>query len=161
MAQRSDRATFRILNNEPMLTMSRQPPTDMAALKTVPGIGGDQVERRGREILAAVKRGLEIPEGDLPRIERPARRAYDPAFEARLERLKAARNKLATRLDLQPGVLCPNGTLEAIARANPGSLQELGAIEELRRWQLREIGEELLAVVKEPAAGAGGGSNAG
>src|SRR4051812_4832810 len=29
VAQRSDRATFRILNNEPMLTMSRQPPTDM------------------------------------------------------------------------------------------------------------------------------------
>jgi ribonuclease D len=155
VAQRSDRATFRILNNEPMLTMSRQPPTDMAALKTIPGIGGEQVERRGREILAAVKRGLEIPDQDLPRIERPARRAYDPAFEARLERLKAVRNKLAARLDLQPGVLCPNGTLEAIARANPGNLQELGAIEELRRWQLREIGEELLGGVKEPVGGSG------
>jgi len=106
-----------------------------------------------------VKRGLEIPERDLPRIERPARRAYDPAFEARLERLKAARNKLAARLDLQPGVLCPNGTLEAIARANPGNLQELGAIEELRRWQLREIGEELLVAVKEPPAGVGAGAD--
>jgi ribonuclease D len=143
-----------------MLTMSRQPPTDMAALKTIPGIGGEQAERRGREILAAVKRGLEIPDQDLPRIERPARRTYDPAFEARLERLKAARNKLAARLDLQPGVLCPNGTLEAIARANPGNLQELGAIEELRRWQLREIGEELLVAVKEPPAGARGGAGA-
>jgi ribonuclease D len=161
VAQRSDRATFRVLNNEPMLTMSRQPPTDMAALKTIPGIGGEQAERRGKDILAAVKRGLEIPDRDLPRIERPARRAYDPAFEARLERLKAARNRLATRLDLQPGVLCPNGTLEAIARANPGNLQELGAIEELRRWQLREIGEELLKAVKEPASGSGGGAGAG
>jgi ribonuclease D len=157
VAQRSDRATFRILNNEPMLTMARQPPTDMASLKTIPGIGGEQAERRGREILAAVKRGLEIPDRDLPRIERPARRAYDPAFEARLERLKAARNKLAARLDLQPGVLCPNGTLEAIARANPASLQELGGIEELRRWQLREIGEELLAAVQEPKGGEGAG----
>jgi ribonuclease D len=139
-----------------MLTMSRQPPTDMAALKTIPGIGGEQAERRGKEILAAVKRGLEIPDRDLPRVERPARRAYDPAFEARLERLKAARNRLAARLDLQPGVLCPNGALEAVARSNPGNRQELGAIEELRRWQLREIGEELLAAVKEPAAAAGG-----
>jgi ribonuclease D len=152
VAQRSDRATFRILNNEPMLTMARQPPADMAALKAVQGIGGEQAERRGREILDAVKRGLEIPDRDLPRIERPPRRAHDPAFEARLERLKTARNKLATRLDLQPGVLCPNGTLEAIARANPASLKELGAIEELRHWQLREIGGELLQAAKEPEA---------
>ena len=73
-----------------------------------------------------MKRGLEIPDRDLPRIERTPRRAYDPAFEARLERLKAARNRLATEFDLQPGVLCPNGTLEAIARANPATLEDLG-----------------------------------
>ena len=151
-AQRSDRATFRILNNEPMLTMAKSPPKDLAALKAIPGIGGDQAERRGREILAAVQRGLDVPERDLPRIERPQRRAFDPAFEARLERLKAARNQLAARLDLQPGVLCPNGTLEAIARANPPTLDALRDTPELRRWQFQTIGPELLAAVKEPSA---------
>ena len=153
VAQRSDRATFRVLNNEPMLAMAKQPPADMAALKTIPGIGSDQAERRGRDILAAVKRGLEIPEQDLPRVERPARKAFDPAFEARLERLKAARNRLAVQLDLAPGVLCPNGTLEAIARANPASMEALGALPELRRWQLREIGGEVLGAVAEPVLG--------
>jgi len=153
VAQRSDRATFRVLNNEPMLAMAKQPPADMAALKTIPGIGSDQAERRGRDILAAVKRGLEIPEQDLPRVERAPRKAFDPAFEARLERLKAARNRLAVQLDLAPGVLCPNGTLEAIARANPASMEALGALPELRRWQLREIGGELLGAVAEPVLG--------
>ena len=147
VAQRSDRATFRILNNEPMLAMARQPPADLAALKTISGIGSEQAERRGREILAAVKRGLEIPEQDLPRVERPPRKAFDPAFEARLERLKSARNRLAVQLDLAPGVLCPNGTLEAIARANPLSMEALAVLPELRRWQFREIGEELLGAV--------------
>jgi ribonuclease D len=153
VAQRSDRATFRVLNNEPMLAMAKQPPADMAALKTIPGIGSDQAERRGRDILAAVKRGLEIPEQNLPRVERPPRKAFDPAFEARLERLKAARNRLAVQLDLAPGVLCPNGTLEAIARSNPASMEALGALPELRRWQLREIGAELLGAVAEPVLG--------
>ena len=153
VAQRSDRATFRVLNNEPMLAMAKQPPADMAALKTIPGIGSDQAERRGRDILAAVKRGLEIPEQDLPRVERVPRKAFDPAFEARLERLKAARNRLAVQLDLAPGVLCPNGTLEAIARTNPASLEALGALPELRKWQLREIGGELLGAVAEPVPG--------
>jgi ribonuclease D len=145
VAQRNDRATFRILNNEPMLIMARQPPADMAALKAIPGIGGEQAERRGKEILAAVKRGLEIPERDLPRVERPPRKPFDPAFEARLERLKIARNRLAIELDLAPGVLCPNGTLEAIARSNPATLEALGELPELRRWQLRTIGGQLLA----------------
>ena len=150
VAQRSDRATFRILNNDPMLLMSRQPPADLAALKAIPGIGGDQAERRGREILAAVKRGQDVPDGELPRIERPPRRQYDPAFEARLERLKAVRNQLAVRLELAPGVLCPNGILEAIARANPLSREALAELPELRRWQLQEIGAELLAAAREP-----------
>jgi len=150
-AQRSDRATFRILNNEPMLAMARKPPADMAELKAIPGISADQAERRGRDILAAVRRGLEVPDGELPRIERPPRRAYDPAFEARVERLKGVRNQLAVRFDLAPGVLCPNGTLEAIARANPETLEQLAAVPDLRRWQLREFGPELLAAVAEPA----------
>jgi len=153
VAQQSDRATFRILNNEPMLTMARQPPVDMAALKTIPGIGGDQAERRGREILAAVKRGMEVPDRDLPRIERLPRKPFDQAFEARLERLKTARNRLAVELDLAPGVLCPNGTLEAIARTKPGTLEALATIPELRRWQAREIGEQLLTAAREPASG--------
>ena len=155
VARRADRATFRILNNEPMLAIAKAAPSDVAALKTIPGIGGDQAERRGREILAAVRRGLELPEDQLPRIVRPPRRQPDLAFEARVERLKVRRNALALELDLAPGVLCPNGTLEAIARANPGSVEQLQAVPELRRWQARVIGPSLFEALQEaqPAAG--------
>ncbi|MEP7228136.1 MAG: ribonuclease D [Gemmatimonadales bacterium] len=152
LARRTDKAAFRILNNEPMLAMAKEPPTNLAELKAVRGIGGEQAERRGREILAAVQRGLAVPEADLPRVERPPRRHQDPAYEARLERLKAGRNLLATQYDLAPGVLCPNGTLEAIARINPASIEELAAVPELRRWQVREIGGPLIAAMQRPAA---------
>jgi ribonuclease D len=152
VARRTDRAAFRILNNEPMLFMAKSPPTELAGLKAVRGVGQEQADRRGREILAAVQRGLDIPDRDLPRIERPLRRQPDAAYEARLERLKAARNVLATRYDLAPGVLCPNGVLEAIARVNPTTLEQVAEIKELRRWQVREIGGSLLAAVQQPAA---------
>ena len=36
-ARRADRATFRILNNEPMLAMAKNAPTELAALKAIPG----------------------------------------------------------------------------------------------------------------------------
>jgi ribonuclease D len=148
VAQRADKATFRILNNEPMLAMAKTPPGDLAALKEIPGISSEQAERRGKEILTAIRRGLEVPERDLPRMPRAPRRTHDPALELRLERLKAARNRLATRLDLAPGVLCPNGTLEAIARNNPTTIDELAATPELRRWQLSAIGGELLEALR-------------
>jgi ribonuclease D len=149
LARRQDKAAFRILNNEPMLFMAKNPPGDLPALKAVRGIGTDQLERRGKEMLAAVQRGLEVPDRDLPRLERPPRRQPDAAYEGRLERLKTARNLLAVRYNLAPGVLCPNGTLEAIGRGNPQTAEEMSAIPELRRWQLREFGPELLQAVQQ------------
>lgn len=152
LARRTDKAAFRILNNEPMLAMAKSPPRDLEQLKAVRGIGGEQAERRGAEILAAVQRGLALPEGQLPRVERVPRRPPDAAYEARLERLKTARNLLATEYDLPPGILCPNGTLEAIARVNPSSPTEIAGVPELRRWQAREIGGRLLSALRQPAA---------
>jgi len=151
-ARRGDRATFRILNNEPMLAMAKNPPIDVAALKAIPGVSSEQAGRRGRELLAAVKRGLELPEGELPRFSRPPRRATDLAYEARLDRLKAVRNQLAQEYDLAPGVVCPNGTLEAIARVDPKTPEELAAVPELRQWQVREFGIELLGAIPPLAA---------
>jgi ribonuclease D len=143
-AARSDRAPFRILNNEPMLEIARTQPRDLTALRAIRGVGADLAERRGRDLLGAVQRGLDLPESELPRIARNQRRAPDPAYEARLERLKTRRNELALTFDLAPGVLCPNGTLEAIARSEPRSVEDLKEIAELRRWQANEIGRELV-----------------
>jgi ribonuclease D len=151
LARRTDRAAFRILNNEPILAMAKSPPQSMNELRAIRGIGQDQLERRGKEILEAVQRGLAIPDRDLPRLERPARKPADTAYDARLERLKLARNDLAERYQLAPGILCPNGTLEAIARVNPGTLEQMTAIRELRRWQWREFGATLLHSFQQPA----------
>lgn len=148
-AARTDRAAFRLINTEPLLEIARTLPTDASALRTIRGVGAELAERRGREILDAVRRAQEMPERDLPRIERGPRRTPDPAFEARLEQLKVKRNQLSSLLELAPGVLCPNGTLEAIARTRPQTLDELRAIPGVRGWQVDTFGRELL----EAAAG--------
>jgi ribonuclease D len=109
------------------------------------------MDRRSTEILAAVRRGLEVPESALPRFERGHRYRPDPAFDGRLERLKTTRAALATRLDLQPGVLAPNWMLEAVARAVPTNAEELARIEGVRRWQVENVGDDLLAALSVPA----------
>jgi ribonuclease D len=153
-ARRLDRASFRILNNEPLFEMAKTPPRTLEDLQRVRGVGPETIARRGGEILDAIGQAMSIPERDLPRLPRLPRRPPDPAFDARLERLKAARNAVAQRLDLAPGVTCPNGTLEEIARRAPTRIEELEGVPGLRRWQMETFGEELVAASKDIATGA-------
>jgi ribonuclease D len=146
-AESLDRAAFRIMGYEPMLALAERPPADLAALAGVSGVGREVVERRGNEVLAAIRRGKELPEAELPRYPRSERRRADPAFEGRMERLKAVRARLVAALDLQPGVIAPNWLLEAIARAAPRTTVELGAMDGIRRWQLNEFGEQLILAI--------------
>jgi ribonuclease D len=146
-----DRAGFRVLANEVLLTLAARPVADLDALGRVRGVGREALGRWGSEILEAIGRGQAVAEADLPRFERGPRRVTDPVFDARMDRLKLARNRAAERLGLQPGVLCPNGTLEQIARLDPASVEDLAAAPAMRAWQRREIGSELLAALDAPS----------
>jgi ribonuclease D len=99
-------------------------------------------------MLDAVRRGLAVPEGELPRLARAPRWDRDPDFDARVNRLRAVRDAAAARLELDPGVLCPRERLEAIARRNPRTLEELAETPELRRWQVEVLGEAVLKALR-------------
>jgi ribonuclease D len=147
VALETDRAEFRIVGNEALLAIAHAAPENAEALAAIRGLGREILGRRGPAILAAVARGLGLHESDLPRAPRPPRQVRDHAMEARLARLKALRGVLSERYALAPGVLCPNSILEGVAKAAPTSLAALGTIPGLRRWQMAEFGEELLAAV--------------
>jgi ribonuclease D len=95
----------------------------------------------------AIARGQAVPEKELPRFPRGERRAMDPAFDERVEKLKVTRTKMAAELKLDPGVLCPKGTLEAVARAKPKTKVDLLAVADIRKWQVEVLGKEFLAVL--------------
>ena len=144
-ASQLDRAPFRVLQNESMVTIAQAMPADQTALRELKALSPDQLRRRGAELLEAVARGVQAPMGRLPVFERGKRPPPDLAFDARLERLKQVRNAIATRIELAPGVLCPNGLLEATARLEPKSTAQLVEIEEMRNWQREVLGAELVA----------------
>ncbi len=149
VARELDRATFRVAGNETLFELARQAPRSVEQLGSVKGMPRGIIERRGREVLAAIQRGLDVPDDQLPRFPRAARWDRDPDFEARVNRLRAVRDKHAERLSLDPGFLCSRERLESIARRKPQSLEELAAIEDLRRWQIAELGEDFLASLAE------------
>ena len=151
-ARALDRPPFRVIQNESLLAIARAVPRNQRELLAVRGLAASVARRYGAQLLAALEMGLADPMDNLPVPTRGTRPRPDPAAEARLERLKALRNQRAQELGLEPGVLCPNGALQAVARMAPATVAALEAIEELRRWQIAALGP---AAMLAAAAGAG------
>jgi ribonuclease D len=149
LAAEEDRATFRIIGNDALRGVAVALPRTLADLAAIPELSRPLIKRYGPALVAATARALALGEEALPRIERAARSPRDPAFDARVERLKAARNRVAAELKLDPGVLCGRPTLEAVARASPlpRDRADLARIGELRRWQIEVLGDALLAAL--------------
>jgi ribonuclease D len=147
VARERDQATFRVLSNQALLEMSASPPAGMDGLTAVKGVSPGMAQRRGREMLAAVRRGQEVPEDALPRFPRGQRWERDPEQEARVEALKNARNARADELELDAGFLMPRATLEEIARARPADRAALAEVPGVRRWHVEALGDALLGAL--------------
>ncbi len=147
VAAQLDRATFRVLGNEQLLDIARTQPQTREALGKVKGMPRGILDQRGAELLDAVARAVAVPEAELPKFPRAARWDRDPDFDARASALKTARDAAAKRLSLDPGVLCSRDRMEAVARRNPATSDELMEITELRRWQAAELADAFVAAL--------------
>ncbi len=143
-AAQLDRAPFRVLGNDALLILARAAPTQPSSLGRLKGVPVSVARRHGDELIAAITAGLAVPPDRCPRAERPQRPKPNPEADARFDTLKKVRNRMARTLELEPGVLCPNGTLQAIARAAPTDSAQLLDIEDLRRWQIEAMGEKVI-----------------
>jgi ribonuclease D len=144
IARELDRATFRVAGNEALFAVAKERPQTLDALGAIKGVPRGIAERRGAEMLAAVRRGMEVPEDQLPKFPRAPRWDRDADFDNRVNALRTAREEAAQRLGLDPGFLCAREKLETIARKRPKTLEELAEVPDLRRWQIEVLGPAFL-----------------
>jgi ribonuclease D len=88
-----------------------------------------------------------VPEAELPKFPRGQRWNKDRDFDERVARLRAVRDSAATRLELDPGVLCSRERLENIARSGAKIIDDLASVPDLRRWQIEEMGAGFIAAL--------------
>ena len=144
-AREVDRPPFKVLGNRTLLEIAQRQPGNMGELGQIKGITELILRRLGKEILAAVAKGVKSPHAPLQRVEgSSSRRRMDRRTERRVERLKRWRTAKARDLGLDPGVLCPNTGLEAIAWSHPTRTAEMAEIPELKGWFVREFGREIV-----------------
>ena len=147
VAAQLDRATFRVMGNEALFELARRAPKSVSELSAIKGMPRGMIDRAGADIVAAVRRGVEAPEAELPKFPRGQRWNKDRDFDDRVARLKAVRDATATRLELDPGVLCSRERLENIARSGAKTVEDLTSVPDLRRWQIEEMGAGFIAAL--------------
>src|SRR6266849_4876119 len=144
VAAQLDRATFRVMGNEALFEIARRAPKNAAELGAIKGMPKGMIERAGADIISAIRRGMEAPEAELPKFPKGQRWNKDRDFDDKVARLKLVRDAAATRLDLDPGVLCSRERLENVARTGAKTIEDLASVPDLRRWQIEEMGEGFL-----------------
>lgn len=149
IAKAQDRSAFRVAGNEVLLALAKAPPASLAEVDATRGLSRSITARHGASLLDAVRRGLAVPDEELPKFPKGQRWDRDPDFEGRVSALKAVRDRRAAELELDPGVLCPRERLEAIARRKPTSAEELLEVPDVRRWQVEVLGDEFLKALRK------------
>lgn len=149
-AREIDRPPFKVLGNRALLEIAERKPASESALGQIKGVTDLILRRFGREILTAVERGAQKNHGPLPKKlgTGTPRRRMDRRAERRLAQLKRWRSERARELELDPGVLCPNTALEAIA-CHPDPVQQLAELPEVKSWFAESFGDEIAGVLRE------------
>ncbi len=153
-ARQLDRPPFKVLGNGTLLDLAQRPARSKRGLAGRRGVSDLVIRRLGKDMLDAVKAGLEGPEHP-PLERRPSgtgRRRLDRRGDAQLSRLKRWREDRSKELGLDPGVFCPNATLEEITLASPSDLESLQALSQVKPWWAKAFGRDVMKCLAEEAA---------
>ncbi len=143
-AAAADRPPFKIVGPDVLLALAEEAPETLdeveRALASFPRAASD-----AEAVLSAIERGLDLPDDQLPSREPGERPSQSSAFRRRIEALKAWRTEQSARSHLDPSIVMPQRLADRLAAAGPQTLDELAAVEGIRRWRVAEWGPALLA----------------
>ncbi|MBU2489097.1 MAG: HRDC domain-containing protein [Proteobacteria bacterium] len=148
-ARRLDRPPFKVMGNQSLLNIAEQKPKTMKELEALSHVTSKQAHLFGRRILPNVHQALALSTSDLPVYPHVPRVRMDHRVSLRVQALKDWRTEKSAELSLDPGVMLSNTQIRALALTNPRDLRAMGEVEEIRRWQVKALGEEILTTLAE------------
>jgi ribonuclease D len=151
IARARDRAPFRVIGDGPLIEAAANRPRGIRDLTNIKGFPARLASEDGQSLVARLGAIAEAPDDALRPYPKGASRGPGrppPELEELVERLKTARNQRSDEVGLPRGTLLSNAVLLEVAQAAPSTLDELSAIDGMRRWKVDVAGDALLAVVR-------------
>ena len=138
-AQKRDQPRNRVLRDEALVEIAAHPPADTRALTRVRGLSKATAEGNyGRAILAAVKRGLEVPEEDAPTL--PQKPDLPKGNGATVDLLRVLLKLRCDEHDVAQKLVASAADLELIAAFGEGDVAALSG------WRREIFGADALAL---------------
>jgi ribonuclease D len=142
VAQDQDLPPFKILGNQALLHLAQSPPADRRQLARQSGISSRLVRQWGKQVLACLQQPSVAP-------ERQRRKSTSQhTSPQRTKRLLEVRDKIASELELDPGLVCPKALIQDVAAKGPTSSTEELEARGLSGWRLELLGESFLTELK-------------
>jgi ribonuclease D len=101
-----------------------------------------QIQMYGKAILKAIDSVLGLPKKKWPRYPKKKSKPVSAAVSRRIKELKQWRQQKAGELEIDPYLIVSKNAMKQLAENPPGSLKELDAIEDLKKWQKDMFGHE-------------------
>jgi len=148
VARRKDRPLFKVFGNGSLIKIATYGPRTLNSLERLGVLSSRQIAMFGKEIVAAVKRGAQVPPDKLPRYPRKRAPRLAPQVPDRINALKTWRDRKAAELELDPPLILPKAQMTAVATECPRSVAAVKALPELKNWQKMEFGKGIAGVLK-------------
>ena len=146
-ARQRNRPVGRVLSNEVLVDLARRTPQTHPDLQRLRGLPQREFERSAEALLAAVQRGLAVPELDQPQPENREHR-LTPTEELIVKFLDTCLKALAQREKLPPSFIGNRSDLETLVRRyRKDRLTALGS-PILEGWRGQLVGKDLLAILE-------------
>ena len=148
VAEKKDKPFFKIIGNESILKIATARPVTLRRLKNIKALSNRQISMYGNDLLKVVAKTLKIPESELPVFPSQKSPVLPNGAPAKIKALKFWRASKANALGIDPGILCNNALITAIAVKNPGDSKSLETVEEMKNWQKQAFGAEIIRALK-------------
>ncbi len=145
-AQERDRPRRNIVPDEVLVEVSRGAPRSEDDLSRLRGLHPREAKRSGSAILAAVERGLAIPQGERPYIGKKER--LTPEAEAMVDVLQAVLKALCRAEEVAPPIVANARDVENLVRDHFAGGVHASDCSLLTGWRRELVGDELVRFVE-------------
>jgi ribonuclease D len=148
MAEKKDKPLFKIIGNNSIMKIVKEKPVNKRQLEKIKALSQKQIEMYGDAIVRAVNNSLMLPAADLPVYPRRKAPVLPPEVPLRAKAIKRWRDSKAKEIGLEPSIVCNKSIINSIAIQNPAYLKDLSKIKEMKKWQKKEFGRDIVSILK-------------
>ena len=149
IAQKKDMPLFRIFSSRTLLELAEIKPLNLKKLENTEILSHRQISMYGSKIIQAINDAMQIAPKNLPVYPRKKSPKVPLVVAGRVKALKQWRDARAAKLAVDPALVCTKSLIGTIALQKPRKISDLAAIQELKNWQRKEFGHEIVQLMNQ------------